>query len=548
MTTGFVSNGGMLTLAKQVLKAVHPTEIIAPTIADGSCSCAGCFDHEVLAAAAEPDDHTGDARDSRLMNPKPDVLAAPDVEPAVAATITPWLAVVLAVILLSGALFGYDQGVVSGALTSIKAEFSLSALLVEVVTSWVTLGALFGALVGGELADRLGRQRAVLIAGVVFTLGSLVEALAPGTVVLVGGRLIVGFGVGIAAVAAPLYAAELAPTALRGRFISAYQLAVAGGIFVAYLVDGWLSKAGAWRWMLGLSAAPGLMLVAIALLAPQSPRWLMRMGRRADAAAQMRKVHPGADPGPHLDAIAATLADDGGPASWLEVFGAQWRRPLRVGVGLAVFQQITGINAVIYYADQIFQAAGFTTAAAQTTVTTWAVGGVNVAATFIAIAFVDRLGRRKLLLAGLLGMALSLAAVGAAFEFITAVGAAHSAPAATSTAGIVTLTALVVFIACFAFSMGPVVWTVINEIFPGHIRGRAVAVATAFNWASAFIVSQVFLSLINAVGDSFTFWLFGLFCAIGWIWIFYAVPETKGRSLEQIQQLWQRGGQGKLSQ
>ena len=475
------------------------------------------------------------------MNPSRGISTAPDVQPAVAATITPRLAVVLAVILLSGALFGYDQGVVSGALTSIKAEFSLSALLVEVVTSWVTLGALFGALLGGELADRLGRQRAVLIAGVVFTLGSLVEALAPGTVVLVGGRLIVGFGVGIAAVAAPLYAAELAPTALRGRFISAYQLAVAGGIFAAYLVDGWLSKAGAWRWMLGLSAAPGLMLVAVALLAPQSPRWLMRMDRRADAATQMRKLHPGVDPDPSLDAIAATLAHDRGQASWAEVFGTQWRRPLLVGVGLAVFQQITGINAIIYYADQIFQAAGFTTQAAQTTVTTWAVGGVNVAATFIAIAFIDRLGRRKLLLAGLLGMALSLAVVGAAFEFMTRGSSAHPA-AATSTAGIVTLMALVVFIACFAFSMGPVVWTVINEIFPGHIRGRAVAVATACNWAAAFIVSQVFLSLIDTLGNSVTFWLFGSFCVLGWIWIFYAVPETKGKSLEQIQQLWKQGG------
>lgn len=472
------------------------------------------------------------------MNPNQHVSTVPNVEPEVAATMTPWLVVVLAVILLSGALFGYDQGVISGALTSIKREFSLSALLVEVVTSWVTLGALFGALLGGELADRIGRQRAVLIAGMVFTLGSLVEAFAPGTLMLVGGRLIVGFGVGVAAVAAPLYAAELAPAALRGRFVSAYQLAVAGGIFAAYLVDGWLSEAGAWRWMLGLSAAPGLMLIAVGLLAPQSPRWLMRVGRRTDAATQMRKIHPGTDPGPALDAIATTLANDRGQASWAEVFGKRWRRPLLVGVGLAVFQQITGVNAVIYYADQIFQAAGFTTQAAQTTVTTWAVGGVNVAATFIAIAFIDRLGRRKLLLAGLFGMTLSLVVVGAAFEFITTGNAPH--PAATSTAGIVTLVALVVFIACFAFSLGPVVWTVINEIFPGHIRGRAVAVATAVNWAAAFFVSQIFLTLIDTLGNSFTFWLFGLFCIVGWIWVFYAVPETKGRSLEQIQLLWKK--------
>ena len=456
---------------------------------------------------------------------------------------TPWLGVVLAVILLSGALFGYDQGVISGALAGIKADFSLSALLIEVVTSWVTLGALFGALGGGELADRFGRKRAVLIAGVIFTVGSLVEALTPGTLVLVGGRLIVGVGVGIAAVAAPLYAAELAPTALRGRFISAYQLAVAGGIFVAYLVDGWLSKGGDWRWMLGLSAAPGLMLVAVALVTPQSPRWLMRMQRRDDAAIQMHKLHPGADPGPALDAIAKALAEDSGRASWGEVFGKRWRRPLLVGVGLAVFQQITGINAIIYYADQIFAHAGFASRSSQTMATTWAVGGVNVAATFIAIAFIDRLGRRKLLLAGLLGMGSSLAVVGAAFEFMTT-GAPAGSPtiAGPSIAGIVTLLALMVFIGSFAFSMGPVVWTVINEIFPSHIRGRAVAVATAVNWASAFLVSQVFLSLINLIGDTFTFWLFAVFCASSWIWIFYAVPETKGRSLEQIQQLWTTHG------
>ena len=453
-------------------------------------------------------------------------------------SVTLSLVVVLAVILLSGALFGYDQGVISGALHGITLTFSLSALLVEVVTSWVTLGALFGALAGGELADRLGRKRAVLIAGVVFTAGSLIEALAPDTSILVGGRLVVGVGVGVAAVAAPLYAAELAPPALRGRFISAYQLAVAGGIFIAYLIDGWLSHDDAWRWMLGLSAIPGMMLVAVAVITPRSPRWLMRMGRRTEADTEMRKIHPGSDPGPGLDTMAAALAQEKGRASWGEVFGRKWRRPLLVGVGLAVFQQITGINAIIYYADQIFAAAGFTTQAAQTTVTTWAVGGVNVAATFIAIAFIDRLGRRKLLLAGLLGMGLSLAVVGATFEFMTA----SAGPAVPSVAGLVTLAALVVFIACFAFSMGPVVWTVINEIFPGHIRGRAVAIATAFNWASAFIVSQVFLSLIGAIGNSFTFWLFALFCGVGWAFVFYRVPETKGRSLEQIQQIWKTKG------
>ena len=458
--------------------------------------------------------------------------------PLAGQSITPWLVVVLVVVLFSGGLFGYDQGVISGALHGIKATFSLSALLVEVVTSWVTLGALLGALAAGELADQIGRKRTVLIAGALFTLGALVQALAPDTVVLVSGRLIIGAGVGVAAVAAPLYAAELAPTAVRGRFVSAYQLAITAGIFLAYLVDGWLSKGDAWRIMLGAAAVPGLLLFAVALVAPRSPRWLMTKQRRADAAAELRKIRPGVDAEPRLDAIDTVLREEGGRASWGEVFSREWRRPLMIGIGLAVFQQITGINAIIYYADQIFASAGFATQSAQTTVTTWAIGGVNVLATLIAIAFIDRLGRRRLLLSGLIGMGASLVVVGIAFLFIVPAAAGATAATGPSGAGIVTLLALVGFIICFAFSMGPVVWTVINEVFPGHIRGRAVAVATAVNWGSAFLVSQSFLTLIGAMGNSLTFWLFALFCGVAWIWIYYRVPETKGQSLEQIQQLW----------
>jgi len=458
-------------------------------------------------------------------------------------TMTPWLWLVLVVVLFAGGLFGYDQGVISGALRGIKSTFTLSPLLIEVVTSWVTLGALFGSLAGGELADQVGRKPTVLIAGVMFTLGAVVQAFAPDTLILVAGRLVVGAGVGVAAVAAPLYAAELAPTAVRGRFVSCYQLAITIGIFLAYLVDGWLSKSGAWRMMLGASAVPGLLLFAVALAAPRSPRWLMMMGRRPEAAAELRKVSPGADVEPPLDAIAKVLRQEGARASWGEVFHREWRRPLAIGVGLAVFQQITGINAIIYYADQIFSSAGFTTPAAQTTVTTWAIGAVNVLATLIAIAFIDRLGRRKLLLAGLIGMGISLIAVGVAFQFIVTDAAAGAAAATgPSAAGVVTLFALVGFIICFAFSMGPVVWTVINEVFPGHIRGRAVAVATAVNWGSAFLVSQFFLSVIGAIGNSLTFWLFALFCGVSWIWIYFCVPETKGQSLEQIQQLWMEPG------
>jgi SP family galactose:H+ symporter-like MFS transporter len=447
------------------------------------------------------------------------------------------LVIVLAVVIVAGLLFGYDQGVISGALGGIKQQFSLSALLVEVVTSWVTLGALGGSLLGGYLADHYGRRRAVLIAGLLFMTGALLQAFAPGVFILVLGRLVVGFGVGVAAVAAPLYGSELAPAAHRGRFVSAYQLAITIGIFLAYLVNAGLAASDSWRMMLGISVVPGILLVLVGAAGVESPRWLVKMGRRDQARDVLARIAPNADAGARLAAIEHALDEEAGNASWGEVFDRRCRKPLAVALGLAIFQQITGINAIIYYANQIFDSAGFSTPEAQTTATTWAVGGVNVAATFIAIAFIDKLGRRPLLLAGLVGMGLALLVVGIAFLSIEAQPAA-AASASPTLAGIVTLAALVVFIISFAFSLGPVTWTVINEVFPGRVRGRAVAVATAVNWGAAFLVSQFFLTLINAIGTSATFWLFAFFCLAGWIWVFRTVPETKGRSLEEIEKSW----------
>jgi SP family galactose:H+ symporter-like MFS transporter len=449
-----------------------------------------------------------------------------------------WLVMVGVVIMLAGVLFGYDQGVISGALEGIRNEFDLGSGMVEVITSWVTLGALFGALVAGYLADRLGRRPAILIAAALFIVGALVESLAPGTAVLVIGRFVVGFGVGVASVAAPLYAAESAPTHLRGRFVSTYQLAITIGIFVAYLVDQALSNDGNWRVMLGISAVPALLLLLAMWPMPDSPRWLMKVGRREEAAAALQRTRPDIDVDTALDDVAAQLEADADQASWAEVFSRRLRRPLMIGVGLAVFQQITGINAIIYYADQIFAEAGFSTPADQAAATTWAIGGVNVLATLIAVIYVDRFGRRPLLLTGLVGMTVSLATVGIAFRFMDSADTSGAGTGGPTEAGIITLVALVVFIASFAFSLGPVVWTVINEIYPSRVRGRAVAVATAANWGAAFLVSQTFLSLIDRIGNSATFWLFAGFSVIAYVWIWKKVPETKGRSLEEIQEMF----------
>ena len=450
---------------------------------------------------------------------------------------TRYLYLVGALILTAGVLFGYDQGVISGALEGIDRSFSVSTLMTEIITSWVTLGALVGALVAGSLADNKGRRPAIQAAAVLFVLGAIVEAVASGPWVLVVGRLVGGVGVGGASVAAPLCAAEMAPTRLRGRFVSTYQFGITFGIFVAYLVDELLQDGEGWRWMLGLSAVPGVLLLLLVWPMPDTPRWYLRSGHRDRAADAIAKVHE-TEPDEELRALDEALADDVPQASWGELFAARWRRPLLIGVGLAVFQQITGINAIIYYADKIFAAAGFDSAAQQTAATTWAIGAVNVLATLIAVAFVDKVGRKPLLLVGLVGMGLSLAVVGVAFGSLDDITHSEVATSPTSTAGIVTLIALIVYIASFAFSLGPVVWTVINEVFPRSVRGRGVAFATAVNWGSAWIVSQFFLTLVDVVGESGTFLLFAAFCVLAFVWVARAVPETKGRTLEDIEQMF----------
>jgi SP family galactose:H+ symporter-like MFS transporter len=445
-----------------------------------------------------------------------------------------WLLMVGVVIMLAGALFGYDQGVISGALHGMQAEFDLSTSLTEVITSGVTLGALVGALIAGLLADRIGRRRTILIAALLFCVGAVLEAAAPNTNVLVVGRFTVGFGVGVASVAAPLYAAEMAPSRLRGRFISTYQLAITIGIFVAYAVDQVLTNSDNWRLMLGVSAVPAVLLIIAIVPMTDTTRWLVKVGRREDAVRALHRIDPDGDTDAGIAAIEDSLADDADQASWGEVFGRAMRRPLVIGVGLAIFQQITGINAIIYYANEIFGFAGFSTPQEQAAATTWAIGAVNVLATLVAVAYVDHFGRKPLLLMGLVGMGTSLAVVGACFVKLD-----DAAGSGESMAGTFMLVALVVFIASFAFSLGPVVWTIINEIFPNRVRGRAVAVATAVNWGAAYLVSRYFLTLIEDIGKPATFWLFAFFSLCAFVFIKRIVPETKGRTLEEIEAMWE---------
>jgi sugar porter (SP) family MFS transporter len=468
---------------------------------------------------------------------------SPEVETVVPGQhpLSRYLLAVGVVIMLAGLLFGYDQGVISGALGGIEKSFHPSTFVIEIITSWVTLGAMVGALAAGALCERLGRRFTVLVAAGIFVVGALLEALAPGTVTLVIGRLVLGVGVGIASVAAPLYGAENAPARLRGRYVSLYQMAITMGIFVAYFADYLLISSDRWRVMLGISVVPGVLLILAALPLRDTAPWYLKIGRRSDAESVLRRAEPERGPQARLAEIEQSLAGDV-QVSWGEVFAHRWRRPLTVAAVLAIFQQFTGINAIIYYADTIFAAAGFNSPTTQSLATLWAVGGVNMFATLIAVLWVDRFGRKPLLLIGSAGMFVSLLVVAGAFFELHKVTASTHASGGPTNAGILALIGLVGFIAAFAFSLGPVVWTVINEVFPAHVRGRGVAIATAVNWLAAWLVAQTFLSLVDVLTTEGTFLLFAGFCALTFVYVRFFVPETKGRTLEEIQQMWSDPG------
>jgi SP family galactose:H+ symporter-like MFS transporter len=416
--------------------------------------------------------------------------------------------------------------VISGAMLFIIPEFHLGPAAQGFVVGVVTLGALAGALLGGTAADAVGRRPTNIAGGAAFILGSLVSAAAPDVATLIVGRFVIGIAIGLSSVAAPLYIAELAPARRRGTLVSLFQLAVTVGILASYLVDGMLAPTHAWRTMLGVAIIPGAALVFGMLPMPESPRWLMKHGRAAAAGAALRRVRHAPTVDAELQEIAADIAQDR-PAAWRNLWAPELRPALLVGIGLAVFQQVTGINTIIYYAPQIFQAAGFgsaTTALAATT----GIGVVNVLATVVAIALVDRWGRRPLLLAGLTGMIVNLLSLAVASHEGTTAG----------WLGAATVACIGLYIVCFAFSLGPIVWLMISEIFPNRIRARAASVSTAANWLANFAVSLTFPLLRANLGSSLTFALYALLGVMAIAFVARRVPETRGKTLEEIAASW----------
>ena len=429
---------------------------------------------------------------------------------------------------LGGMLFGYDIGVISGAILFIKKDFSLSAGLEEIVVSSVLLGSLVGAVGGGILADRLGRRKLLIVTAAVFGLGAIGAALAPDTAWLIIARVVAGAAIGVASFVAPLYISEIAPVDIRGKLVSINQVALTSGIVFSYLIDYAFAGSEAWRWMFAMAVIPAAAFGIGLVFIPDSPRWLAGRGHMEQARAVLKRIRPPDKVEAEMSDIQHSVAQQKG--SWSELLSPLLRSAMIVGIGLAIAQQITGINTVIYYAPTIFKFAGFSSASVAILASV-GVGIVNVVFTVVAMQLIDRVGRRPLLLVSLAGMALSLIVLGLAF----------SLPQLSGSKGWIAVASLMAYVGSFAVGLGPVFWLVLSEIYPLQIRGRAMSVGTVANWSANLIVALSFLTLTQTLGKAATFWLYAAVTVGAWVFAFLLVPETKGKTLEQIEAHFRSG-------
>jgi len=429
---------------------------------------------------------------------------------------------------LGGLLFGFDTGIISGAILFISNEYQLTPWMNGAVVGAVLFGAFLGSAISGRSADTLGRRRLLIFTAVIFVVGTVMASIASGITMLIWGRIVVGIAIGISSFVAPLYISEVAPPHWRGALVSLNQLMITVGIVLSYTINYVFAIHGEWRWMFITGVIPAILLLFGMIFLPDSPRWMMSRGLRDQARTILCKVRSTSNVDQELNEIASSLSHQRG--HWRTLF-EPWLYPaIIVAVGLAFFQQVTGINTIIYYAPTIFKLAGIGSDIAAI-LATLGVGVVNVLFTIIALPLIDRWGRRPLLLVGLAGMAVALLALGMAFH-----DEAHTAMMKW-----IALSSMVLYIACFAMSLGPIMWLIISEIFPLKIRGLASSLAIAASWGFNLIVAVSFLSLIKWLHPFGTFLLYGLLSIWGWLFVYYKVPETKDVSLELIEEHLREG-------
>ncbi|MGI8752249.1 MAG: sugar porter family MFS transporter [Acidimicrobiales bacterium] len=431
-----------------------------------------------------------------------------------------WTAAITA---LGGLLFGYDTGVVSGALLFLKDDFHhITSFQKELVTSLLLVGAAIGAIGAGRVADRIGRRPTILLTASIFVVGVLGAAFSPVFGVLLAARIVIGLAVGSASMVVPMYIGEAAPPKFRGALVSFNQLAITSGILVSYLTDYGLASSRNWRLMFGLAAIPAALLFVGMLTQAESPEWLVTHDREDDARRVLSRLrHDG-----NVDVELASMKEgmQRQNVTITELLSPRLRGALTLGVLLAVFQQVTGINTIIYYAPTLLNNAGLGSSSAL--LANVINGGINVGMTLVAIRLLDRVGRRTLLICGTSGMVLALFVIAVTFQ----VGGSHL----TGTAAVVTIVFLFFYTGSFAIGLGPVFWLLISEIYPVRVRAPAMSVATFANWAANFVVTISFLTLLSAITDAGTFFLFGFLSLVALLYFWRRVPETKGLRLEDI--------------
>jgi sugar porter (SP) family MFS transporter len=450
---------------------------------------------------------------------------------------------VSAVAALGGFLFGFDTAVINGAVDAIRHHFAMSSTTTGAAVACALVGSAVGAWIAGSIADRLGRVRVMVAAATLFTVSSIGAGCAVSVWDFVAWRVIAGGGVGIASVIAPAYIAEVAPAHLRGRLGSLQQLAIVIGIFVALLGDASFARAAgsagaglwlggeAWRWMFIAGVVPSLVYGALALRLPESPRFLVARGRRKEAETVLRHMlGSSADTEDRVAEIAKSVEADRPPSlrdlrgPRFGLLGIVW-----VGIVLSMLQQLVGINVIFYYSTTLWQSVGLSEADALTITVVTSI--TNIAVTIVAIALVDRLGRRPLLLIGSVGMAVCLGAMAGAFAQVeSASGPLRLAPPY----GTIALLAANGYVVFFGVSWGPVVWVLLGEMFPNRIRAAALAVAAAAQWAANFLVSVSFPWLASTIGLVGSYAMFAAFAVLSYAFVTRFIRETRGRELEDM--------------
>lgn len=422
---------------------------------------------------------------------------------------------------IGGFLFGFDTAVISGANPFIKTYFSLSNIGLGWAVGSLVLGCMIGAASAGQLSDLFGRKRMLIITSVVFALSAFGSALATAFWFFVISRIICGTAVGAASLLSPTYIAEIAPAGARGKLVSLNQLAITIGILVVYFTNYLLVSTGDqnWRFMLGSEILPAIIFFLLLFLVPESPRWLVKNGQRDAALKTLTNLGGSDHADQQLREIDKTLQDKR-KVHLAALFRGSMRKVMILGILLAAFQQITGINAIIYFAPTIFAKTGIATSSAflQSVI----VGAVNVGFTFVALALIDRIGRKPLMLVGSAGMAVSLFVLVGAF----ALNRLH---------GFIVLISVLCYIASFAASLAPVMWVVTSEIYPNKFRGAAMSVSTAISWMCTYLVVQTFPWMLNNMGGAVAFGVFAVLSVVTFFFIMLFIPETKGKSLEEIE-------------